>query len=494
MDSRHSEIDTEARRIRASLRHPIVDADGHILESLPLLMSWTERLYGSAAVDAFHADNASRPVRTMGCRERGEPRSSWWATTNNALDQATCTAPGLFAERMEEIGIDYAILYPSFGLRLLTIPDDRIRRQMIRAQNTMLAELYREHADQMTPVASIPMHTPEEAVEELHHAVKQLGLKAVTMPPAVARPLPAMPDAFPAARLVDRFGIDSEYDYSPVWQACVDLGVAVTFHGGQGYLYLPDGQESYTNFAANHIMAHAYLQLQALKSLLFAGVPRRFPRLRFAFLEGGAGWACDFLHHFEEHWEKRNARGLERLDPRRMDQELYDSLLEKYGMPVPRRTADGLAWRTGTFQMSRTAAEVPADAPWIRDEFADSLIEDESDIREIFETQLFFGCEADDRSVYRANDSKGNALHARLRPLFSSDAGHFDLADMRRAVPESHELLRSGLIDADAYAGFVFENVVRLYGGMNPRFFEGTAVEPEARAVLAGAQGSTARV
>jgi predicted TIM-barrel fold metal-dependent hydrolase len=476
--------ETEARRIRASLGHPIVDADGHILESLPLLMSYAERLYGRDAVEAFDAENASHPVRSMGSRERGEPRSIWWGVPNNALDQATCTAPGLFAERMEEIGIDYAILYPSFGLRLLTIRDDAVRRQMVRAENVMLADLYRDYADRMTPVAAVPMQTPDEAVEELHHVVEVLGLKAVTMPPGLARPLAAFPDAFPSARLVDRFGIDSEFDYSPVWQACGELGVAVTFHGGQGFFYMPDGQESSTNFAANHIMAHAYMQLQLLKSLLFAGVPRRFEGLRFAFLEGGAGWACDLLHHFEEHWEKRNAEGLKQLDPRLMDQDLYTRLLEQHGMPVPQRTADGLVWRAGTFQMSPSTPEVPENAEWVRDEFADSLIERDDDIREIFENQLFFGCESDDLSVYRATDAKGNAMHARLRPLFSSDAGHFDLPDMRTAVPASHELVERGLLDDRTYAEFVFENAVRLYGGMNPEFFVGTTVEAAAREVL----------
>ena len=29
----------------------------------------------------------------------------------------------------------------------------------------------------------------------------------------------------------DCFGIDSPYDYDPVWQACIDLGVAPTFQG-----------------------------------------------------------------------------------------------------------------------------------------------------------------------------------------------------------------------------------------------------------------------
>jgi hypothetical protein len=476
--------ETDARRLRTSLGHPIIDSDGHILESLPLLMTYLEKLFGSQAINAFHEENKAHPVRTMGNRERGEPRSSWWASTNNTLDQASCTAPGLFADRMGEFGIDFAIQYPSFGLRLMTTFDVTVRRQLARAQNTMIADLYRPFADRMTPVASIPMHTPEEAVEELQHVVGELGLKVVTMPPVLARPLPSNPDAFPAARMLDRYGIDSEYDYSPVWQTCVDLGVAVTFHGGQGFLYMPDGQESYTNFAANHILAHANLQLQVAKSLLFAGIPRRHPTLRFAFLEGGVGWACDLLHHFEEHWEKRNPEGLKKLDPRLMNNQLYDSLLEKYGMPVPQRTADGLAWRTGELSVAASGVVVPDDAEWIRDEFADALIDDKYELKEMFENQLFFGCESDDLSVYRATNSKGNAMHARLRPLFSSDAGHFDLWDIRTAVPTSHKMVEEGLLDDNDYRQFVFDNPVRLFGSMNPNFYKGTTVEAEAQAVL----------
>ena len=109
----------------------------------------------------------------MGNRERGEPRSPWWSTTNNALDQATCSAPGLFAERLDELGIDFALVYPSFGLRLLTTRDATVRRQMARAHNTMVAEMFARYADCLTPVAVIPMHTPEEAVVELRHVVER---------------------------------------------------------------------------------------------------------------------------------------------------------------------------------------------------------------------------------------------------------------------------------------------------------------------------------
>src|SRR5262249_2375936 len=35
------------------------------------------------------------------------------------------------------------------------------------------------------------------------------------------------------------------------------------------------------------------------------GVLDAFPRLRFGFLEAGAGWLPDLMHSLHEHWEKR---------------------------------------------------------------------------------------------------------------------------------------------------------------------------------------------
>jgi hypothetical protein len=50
------------------------------------------------------------------------------------------------------------------------------------------------------------------------------------------------------------------------------------------------------------------MQQMAIASLVFEGVLERFPRLRFGFLEAGAGWFPDFIHNLHEHWEKRIAR------------------------------------------------------------------------------------------------------------------------------------------------------------------------------------------
>ena len=94
------------------------------------------------------------------------------------------------------------------------------------------------------------------------------------------------------------------------------------------------------------------------------------------------------------------------------------------------------------------------------------------------------GCEADDRANTLAFSPKLSPFQVRFNAVFGSDIGHFDVPDMRAVLEEAYELREEELIDAEDFRDFVFANAVRLHGGMNPKFFEGTAVEREAAQVL----------
>ena len=108
---------------------------------------------------------------------RRATRAPWWALpTKNTLDRATATFPKLLHERLDQTGIDFAVLYHG-GLGAPHIREDELRRATCRAFNTFHADIFREYSDRLTPAAIIPMHTPREAIEEIEHAVKTLGLK-----------------------------------------------------------------------------------------------------------------------------------------------------------------------------------------------------------------------------------------------------------------------------------------------------------------------------
>src|SRR2546427_8180630 len=59
------------------------------------------------------------------------------------------------------------------------MPDTRLRRAICRAYNVFTADQFRGLEDRIIPAAIIPMYTPEEAIEELEFAARQLGYKVM---------------------------------------------------------------------------------------------------------------------------------------------------------------------------------------------------------------------------------------------------------------------------------------------------------------------------
>ena len=74
------------------------------------------------------------------------------------------------------------------------------------------------------------------------------------------------------------------------------------------------------------------------------------------------------------------------------------------------------------------------------DEFAETGVKTEQDIRRQFQN-YFFGCEADDPTNALAFRGPRKAhLHA----MFSSDIAHWDVPDMSETVEEAYELVDDG--------------------------------------------------
>jgi hypothetical protein len=339
----------------------------------------------------------------------------------------------------------------------------------------------------MTPAAIIPMHTPEEAIEELEFVTKQLGSKVGMFGSGMSRRVPSVSgtdtDTSRLAVWYDVLALDSEYDYDPVWAKCRELGIAPTFHSAGSNQGL---RNSPTNFVYNHIGHFAAAGHAVSKAIFLGGVPRRFPGLRFAFLEGGVGWACQLFGDLCEHWERRNRKALEHMDPRKLDRALLMNLAEKYGDPdvaEALRAQDG--WPDHGPELTGGVADL--------DDFSACKITRKEDWLDLFAKPFYFGCEADDRMNATAF-GKGNPFGAKLNAIYSSDIGHFDVIDMRSPLREAHELVDEGHITSDNFRDFVFGNTVRLWGTQNPRFFEGTTVAKAAAAELARAPKQLAAV
>jgi hypothetical protein len=280
----------------------------------------------------------------------------------------------------------------------------------------------------------------------------------------------------------DVIGIDSLYDYEPVWRRCADLRLSPLFHTGARGWGL---RASPSNFVYNHIGHFATAGEAVCKALFLGGVTRRFPELRIGFLEGGVGWACQLFADLIGHWEKRNRRALEQFDPGKLDRGALIDFARAYAGDdvVALLEREGAALEVGV------SASPDVGGLAELDDFAACGIRDTHDFVRLFAEPFYFGCEPDDRINAWAFDRGCNPCGVRLNAMFGSDVGHFDVLDMGEVLPEACELLDRGLIAPDDFSRFVFGNAVRFFGGSNPEFFAGTAVAEAAREVLAAAPG-----
>jgi predicted TIM-barrel fold metal-dependent hydrolase len=471
--------------IHDQLDHPVIDGDGHLLEFMPAALPYMREALSAADFDSYLSTTQHLQAQMTGqdVEERRLsrlPRGAWWASpVRNAIDVATSMAPHLMYERLPELGFDYAVLYPSHGLGAAGNPNQAMRTGVCRGFNDFLAGTYGKYSDRYTVAGAIPMHTPEEAIAELDHC-KEIGLKVVAIPQGVLRPIEKLaPSAWiepGQTHWWDYFGLDSQYNYDSVWQRFAELGFAVTVHwgvgGGLGAPY-----PFVTNWMANHIGSFAAATAPLVKSLYLGGVTRRLPEVVFGFQECGVGWAAAMLADTIEHWEKRNLENVRlNYDPALLNLDELEDLMRTH---APEFVGDS---SVEEFRAALLAALLTGEPPEELDEWLAMEVSGKDDLVGLFANNFYFGCEADDRGVASAY-SASNPRGAQLKVMLGSDISHFDVPDFEKVLPDARSLVSKGVITADQFKKFTFDNIAELLLRANASFFQGTAVENDVKAI-----------
>ncbi len=488
--------ESAAARVRRRLNHPVIDADGHWLELMPVFLEFLAEVAGPGMVDDFVARLKTRHGHSWFAATPEErirkriARPGWWTyTTKHIEDRAASMLPKLFHERLDHWGIDFALVYPTMGLDLLRVEEEPLRRALVRAYNVMVAEMFRPFSDRVAPAGLCALNTPSEAIEEAEHAVRALNLKVLCMNCTVPRPIPAdlCADTDPARRriYIDCLAMDSAFDYEPVWAKMTELRVAVTNHiGSMGW---PD-RTSPSNFVSIHLGHFAQANHAFARGLFMGGVLQRHPKLNFGLLEGGAGWACNLLSDLRSHWRTRNAQAVEaNCLPMNLDRAKLRSIMEA-ATQGDRRFAgklDDILARNLEAQRPFTSPEELTERHLGADDFSRVRIATEDEISTIFTRNIYIGCEADDPMTPVAFDPRHRFG---VKPVLGSDISHFDVTDAAKVLEEAWEMVEHNLITEANFAEFTFGNAVALHGGMNPDFFKDTTIESSAAAELKNTQ------
>jgi uncharacterized protein len=253
----------------------IIDGDGHIFED------------GEAIARHF-------PYSAAG----GRLRSGVFPAFSHIQYSLTRTPPGAFAtapdgrfqnpgpdgwiQFMDQIGFEYAVLFPTAGQRIGRIVDRDYALGAARAYNDWLAETYLRRDSRFKGIAILPMHDAEAALEEMQRAYTELGMCGVL---------------FPATGVHLNLGAKP---YWPVYAEAGRLGCPVVVHGG-GHWDL--GMETMNVSTGANAIGHPMSLAIALAEMVFNNLFERFAGLRVAYLEGGPLWFLMALERFSRSYE-----------------------------------------------------------------------------------------------------------------------------------------------------------------------------------------------
>lgn len=299
---------------------PCIDADGHIVEReadirLHLRSPWDRRSGPLVPADQPW-DQFMSGTRGYGSRDYQPLPGIHY--TRGMSPEAQIEA---WHAIMERSGIEHAICFPTSSSSLTKTRERDWQLAVAAACNDHFAKDFNARSNRVHCVGLLPAAYPAEAAEELRRAHSELGITAFVIPTA----------GLPCA-LGDVF-------YDPIYREAERLGVAVCCHAMRTWSH-ELGADQLSTFNEVHTYAMTAGLLLHFTSIIFQGVPVRFPKLRLAFLEIGATWLPYYLDRMNEHWEKRG--------------KLEAPLLERKPSEIVRRSNVYFSVEEGESQLKQT--------------------------------------------------------------------------------------------------------------------------------------------
>lgn len=173
----------------------------------------------------------------------------------------------------KEFGVDVPVLNMGAG-GVDAIPEADRREQEMRATNDVLLDMFLDDNPELYGVATISTSQPSKAAEEIDRIADE-------------------------DQIVGLYGNSAEIDpplgdpqYDIMYQAAEENNMSFVLHSGVSGVHYPQLDKSFAKFLPMHSVGHPMSHIIQLTSIIYEGVPEKFPGVNFFFTESGIGWAA----------------------------------------------------------------------------------------------------------------------------------------------------------------------------------------------------------
>jgi uncharacterized protein len=290
-----------------SSRPFVVDMDSHVMEPPDLWTTYLEPRFRDRAIHIRRrADGAEELVADgkvlLAGRLAGlggvdhEPEQVFRSGGLSYLDGCPRASYDTAARvaLLDEWGVDAGVVFPTIGILWDKEDDPELAMAYARAYNNWQWDFASPALDRILPIAQIPLYDVDLAVAELRRCLK-LGFKGMFLAPEpVCGKRPSHPD------------------FDPLWQLMVEADLPVCVHlivrfdrviNLSGTRWWQPEKEP-TNAVFSFSLGGTMQLIPAVAALVCDGLFDRFPALKVAIVESGAGYVRYLMDRMDEKYAR----------------------------------------------------------------------------------------------------------------------------------------------------------------------------------------------
>jgi len=286
-------------------------------------MGILERTYGqetNAVIDEVLISSDSHVIEPEGLWKKQLPQAFQDRAPDfggpRDTDQPGATDKTKRVAEMAADGVSAEVLYPTHGLKALSLDDRGLEAACARVYNDWLIDYCRAAPDRLIGVAMLSMYDIDGAVKEQERC-RKAGLRG-----SVIWQVPPSELPFTSAH------------YERFWAAAQDLDMPVNLHilSGHGYsrsraFGVRPALEGGLTQESNSVNQKLHQSINSLYEFIFSGVLERFPRLKLVLVENEIGWIPFILeqwdYYFKRHGAKHGGSPLKKLPSEYFHRQVY---------------------------------------------------------------------------------------------------------------------------------------------------------------------------
>lgn len=264
-----------------------IDADAHVIETLHTwqFMDEADRKLAPAVLNRSSGESLTTS---------GSPQVQHWLIDGRStpkdivVDAGTPEAAREMRDvdarlkHMDELEVDVQVLYPTMFLRPVT-KKGRVHTAIAKGYNRWLGEIWKKGKGRLRWAAVPPILNLEQARDELSRA-KEHGACAIFL-----------------NGLEGDMQLSNQY-FFPLYEIAEELDLALCLHAGLNSFM------AYDLFLDDNFSKFKLTVLSSFHGLVMEGVPAKFPKARWGFIEVSAQWIPYVFNDLSGRFKRRGRR------------------------------------------------------------------------------------------------------------------------------------------------------------------------------------------